>query len=293
MNAKMQSRKEKNFASLRLWVHNVCSMKFPLSFLLALFIASCSETADQPKFSKLVWSDEFDKDGLPDPSKWNYSVGNGCPNLCGWGNNELQYYTEKEPKNARVENGNLIIEVHKEEIDSFDYTSAKLVTQGIEDWKYGRFEIRAKLPIGKGIWSAIWMLPTNRRAYGQWPNCGEIDIMENVGYNQDTIHATAHTGAYNHMIHTQKSATHFLPESDEKFHTYILEWEEDEWRAYIDDTHFYTFENEQKSSMEWPFDQPFYLILNVAYGGNWGGAMGLEPELLPQKMEVDYVRVYQ
>ena len=242
---------------------------------------------------KLVWSDEFNYEGLPDPQKWNYDVGNGCPTLCGWGNNELQYYTRDSLKNARVADGILTIEVHQEKIGESDYSSAKLVTRGIQDWKYGRFEIRAKLPTSRGVWSAIWMMPTDPSKYGGWPKCGEIDIMENVGYDPDTVEASAHTGAYYFTVGTQKHDRIAVPDCDEVFHDYVLEWEEEEYRVFVDNTLYFTFKNEGTGFMEWPFDQQFYLILNIAYGGNWGAAMGLEPEKLPQRMEVGYVRVYE
>ena len=241
----------------------------------------------------LVWSDEFDYTGFPDPIKWSYSVGDGCPELCGWGNNELQYYTERRLKNARVVDGILTIEVHREKIGNRDFSSAKLTTLNKADWKYGRFEIRAKLPTSRGVWSAIWMMPSDTSEYGRWPYCGEIDIMENVGFDPDTIEASAHTGAYYFTVGTQKHARHFLPNSDDEFHTYALEWEEDQFRVYADSTHYFTFQNEGTGYMEWPFDQPFYLILNIAYGGNWGDQKGLDIEELPQKMEIDYVRVYK
>lgn len=270
-------------------------MKFqPILFFTMLLLFSCSEnsTKIEKKFSELVWSDEFNYNGLPDSTKWNYSIGNGCPELCGWGNDELQYYT-KELKNVRVENGVLIIETHKEKIDSFDFTSGKLVTEGIADWKYGKFEIRAKLLTGKGIWSAIWMLPTERNIYGRWPKCGEIDIMENVGYNPDTIYATSHTEKYNGMMGTQRSKGFAVPDCDEEFHTYTLEWEAEEYRVFVDEELIFTLKNDGNGYSEWPYDQRFHLILNIAYGGHWGGALGVDPDKLPQKMEVDWVRVYQ
>lgn len=242
---------------------------------------------------KLVWSDEFNYTGFPDSTKWNYSVGDGCPELCGWGNNELQYYTAKNLNNARVNNGNLTIEVHKEDFNNSEYTSAKLVTKGKQDWKYGRFEIRAKLPPAKGVWSAIWMMPTDTSVYGSWPKCGEIDIMENVGYDSDTVEASAHTGSYYFTVNTQKHNRMAVPDNSEVFHTYALEWEEHEYRVYVDDKKYFTFKNEGTGFMEWPFDQRMYLILNVAYGGNWGGNQGLDTESLPQRMKIDYVRVYE
>ncbi|MEL7005152.1 MAG: glycoside hydrolase family 16 protein, partial [Bacteroidota bacterium] len=240
----------------------------------------------------LVWQDEFDYKGFPDSTKWSYDIGDGCPALCGWGNDELQHYTRRL-KNARVENGHLIIEVHKEDYEERKFTSARLVTRGKQDWKYGRFEIRAKLPLGKGIWSAIWMLHSDSSVYGVWPKSGEIDIMENVGYDPDTVVTAAHTGAYYFTIGTQKESRLYVPTNSEEFHTYVLEWDEDEYRIFVNDLQFFTFPNEGKGFMEWPFDQKFYLVMNIAYGGNWGGAMGLEEQKLPQRMEIDYVRVYQ
>lgn len=242
---------------------------------------------------KLVWSDEFNYTGFPDSAKWQYSVGDGCPELCGWGNNELQYYTAKHLNNARVDNGILTIEVHKEDFEDKEFTSAKLVSKGKQDWKYGRFEIRAKLPPAKGVWSAIWMMPTDPSIYGGWPKCGEIDIMENVGYDPDTVEASAHTGSYYFTVNSQKHNRIAVPDNSDVFHTYALEWEEKEYRVYVDDKKYFTFKNEGTGFMEWPFDQRMYLILNVAYGGNWGGSHGLDIESLPQKMEIDYVRVYE
>jgi len=177
-------------------------------FSLLLFVVACSaaETDDDPDDGtsvqgwKLVWSDEFSRDGQPDPSKWSYDVGGH-----GWGNNELQYYAESRLKNARVENGNLIIEAHKESVQGSQYSSARLVTKGKGEWTYGRIEVRAKLPSGRGTWPAIWMLASqNSYGDGYWPDNGEIDIMEHVGFDPDVIHASVHTLAYNHTIGTQR-----------------------------------------------------------------------------------------
>jgi beta-glucanase (GH16 family) len=268
-------------------------------FLITLLIVGCgekgSDSTQQKDYSELtlVWADEFDYIGFPDSTKWDYSTGNGCPELCGWGNNELQYYTGKNLNNARVDNGLLTIEVHKEDFEESEYTSAKLVTKGKQDWKYGRFEVRAKLPFGKGVWSAIWMMPSDTSIYGKWPKSGEIDIMENVGYDPDTVEASAHTGSYYFTVNTQKHDRIVVPDNNEVFHTYALEWEEEECRVYVDDKKYFTFKNEGTGFMEWPFDQRMYLILNIAYGGNWGGSHGVDIESLPQKMEIDYVRVYE
>jgi beta-glucanase (GH16 family) len=270
--------------------------KIIILLALLLSLGACqvkSPTDPGNEDLQLVWSDEFDYNGLPDSTKWAYSVGDGCPDLCGWGNNELQYYTNKKLKNTRVENGVLTIEVHKEDIKGKAFSSGKLITKGKQDWRYGRFEIRAKLPPGKGVWSAIWMMPTDRSIYGPWPKCGEIDIMENVGYDPDIVEASAHTGSYYFTIETQKHKRLAVPDNSEEFHIYALEWQEDGYSVYVDDTKYFTFNNEGTGFMAWPFDQKFYLILNVAYGGNWGGKMGLDIESLPQKMEIDYVRVYE
>lgn len=266
--------------------------------MLVLFSGGCntagiSTSKKKQKFQKLVWSDEFDYEGLPDPAKWGYDVGDACdlPAGCGWGNHELQYYTKEELKNARVENGLLTIELRKEKIANSNYSSARIVSRGRGDWKYGKVEIRAKLPRGKGSWGAIWMLSSDNK-YKGWPHSGEIDIMENVGYDPDTIHASAHTLAYHHSIGTHKSGKVSIPDAGEKFHTYSLEWEENEYRVYADDRMIFRFEKEANDYKVWPFDQKFHLIMNIAYGGNWGGKKGLDDEALPTKMQIDYVRVY-
>lgn len=234
-----------------------------------------------------VWSDEFDYEGMPDPGKWSYDVGGH-----GFGNEELQYYTDGRPENARVENGKLIIEARKEAYNGKDYTSAKLMSRGKGDWKYGRFEIRAKLPTGRGIWPAIWMLPTHS-VYGNWPASGEIDIMELVGYEPEKVHFTIHTEAYNHKIGTQVGTGTTLTAPYDNFYTYALEWTEDSIKFFVDDVLHFTVKREDNDYTKWPFDQPFYLLLNVAVGGSWGGANGIDNSIFPQTMEVDYVRVYQ
>lgn len=237
---------------------------------------------------ELVWDEEFDYEGFPDSSKWSYDTKG---NSTGWGNNEAQYYTEANKNNVWVKDGMLTITALKQSVEDKKYTSARLVTKDKGDWLYGRFEIRAKLPTGRGTWPAIWMLPTDWE-YGGWPSSGEIDIMENVGYDPDTIVASAHTETYNHVIGTQKNARIACPDSYHTFHTYVLEWEEDEYRVYIDDIHYFTFKNERSGYKEWPFDKRFHLILNLAIGGNWGGAKGVDDSLLPHRFEIDYVRVY-
>ena len=264
-------------------------------FILLACQGPKTETANDSFINSLdlVWADEFDEDGLPDPQKWSYDIGNGCPNLCGWGNNELEYYSEAKSKNSRVENGHLIIEAHKEDVGGMNYTSARLVTKGKGDWKYGRIEVKAKLPSGKGTWPAIWMLPSDMGFYGGWPNCGEIDIMEHVGYSPDSLFGTIHTGAYNHMIGTQKGGNLEDKTMESDFHVYALDWNEEGMSWYMDNERYFEFKNEKITYKEWPFDQKFHLIMNIAVGGNWGGKHGVDEDIWPQRMEVDYVRVYQ
>lgn len=257
-------------------------------FLAIVLMVGCQPKATAPEY-QLVWSDEFDYEGLPDSAKWSFDT---AGNAHAWGNNELQYYTAHRPENARVGNGVLTITALREPMEGREYTSARLITKGKGDWLYGRFEISAKLPTGRGLWPAIWMLPSGSE-YGGWPASGEIDIMENVGYDPDTIVGTAHTQSYNHSIGTQKSGKLSVPDCHETFHVFALEWEPQEYRLYVDSIHFYTFKNEGTGFAEWPFDKPFHLLLNVAVGGNWGGKMGVDTTFFPQQMEVDYVRVFQ
>lgn len=238
---------------------------------------------------KLVWSDEFDYTGLPDAGKWSWDT---AGNASGWGNNEDQYYTSEDADNAWVSDGVLRITARREKMGGREYTSARLVTRSKGDWLYGKVEVRAKLPTGRGTWPAIWMLPTDW-AYGGWPDSGEIDIMENVGYEPEEIVVTAHTRKYNHVKGTQFSGRRKIPDCFGAFHDYTLEWDEISWRGYIDGELVYVFRNEGKGFESWPFDRRFHLILNLAIGGNWGGSRGIDPEGFPKSMEVDYVRVYQ
>lgn len=262
-----------------------------LLFLVLLF-TNCSQDpkpTDTPPVDayQLVWSDEFEQPGPPDSTKWNYDIGGH-----GWGNNELQFYTKGRPENARVEGGKLIIEARKEPWEGANYTSAKLVSRGQQSWLYGKFEVSAKLPKGRGTWPAIWMMP-EKDTHGGWPASGEIDIMEHVGYNPGVVHASVHTEAYNHIIGTQKTDTLAVPDAMDAFHAYAVEWTADSLFFFIDGQRYHSFANEHKSYKEWPYDHSFYLILNIAVGGNWGGQKGVDDSIWPQKMEVDYVRVYQ
>ncbi|HKG47280.1 MAG TPA: glycoside hydrolase family 16 protein [Pyrinomonadaceae bacterium] len=256
--------------------------------LICLFATS---GAEQTRW-QLVWADEFNYAGLPDPAKWSYDAGGQ-----GWGNQELQYYTDRRTENARVENGHLVIEARREDWHGRQYTSARLVSKGKGDWTYGRIEVSAKLPSGRGTWPAIWMLPTGWE-YGRWPDSGEIDIMEHVGFAPDVVHASVHTNSYHHSINTQKSAKLSVPNARTGFNVYAIEWTPEEIRAFVNKQHYFTFKNERLTKRtagyrEWPFDKPFHLLLNLAVGGKWGGQNGVDDSIWPQRMEVDYVRVYQ
>lgn len=253
---------------------------------LVFFAVSCSVKVPQTfEGKKLVWNDEFNYNGLPYSAKWNYEIGGH-----GYGNNELQYYTKNRLENAHVENGNLVIEARKEAWQNNQYTSARLVTKGKASWKYGTVEVRAKLPKGRGTWPAIWMMSENMK---EWPDDGEIDIMEHVGYNQGFIHASIHTKKYNHIINTQKTDTIQVNDASEKFHVYRMDWSPEKIEIFVDNQKYFSTKNDENTYEAWPFDQPFYLILNQAVGGNWGGKEGVDENIYPQKFYIDYVRVYQ
>lgn len=233
-----------------------------------------------------TWSDEFDYTGLPETSKWDYDLGGS-----GWGNNEKQLYTNSI-SNVSVGDGKLTITAKKENMNGMAYTSTRLVTRNKLDALYGRFEIKAKLPTGRGTWPAIWMLPTDR-AYGDWPKSGEIDIMEHVGYDQNNVHFTIHTEAYYFKINTQKSSTRLIPDASTAFHLYRVDWTPYAIRGYFDNVLVFEFVNEGKGSKVWPFDKRFHLLLNVAVGGDWGGAQGIDDTIFPQKLEIDYVKYFK
>lgn len=260
-------------------------MKNTIYFLLAYLVSVACLGQDSQK-GKLIWADEFEKEGVPNPKSWSYDVGDH-----GWGNNELQYYSKEDPKNARIENGRLIIEVHADSSHPKGYTSARIVTKGKAAWEYGFIEVRAKLPKGTGTWPAIWMLP-EKNTFGGWPKSGEIDIMEHVGFDPGRVHGTVHTESFNHSIGTQKGAQLMVPDFQEEFHIYAIDWTKEKIDFFIDGEKYFTFENTGNGPKEWPFDQPFHLILNIAVGGNWGGTNGVDPSIWPQRMEVDFVRVY-
>lgn len=255
--------------------------------------APVNEVLTRPADYTLVWADEFDKAGLPDTSKWGYDT---HANKGGWYNNELQYYSGPRKENARVEGGRLIIEVRKERRSSEpdyggqDYSSTRLITNGKASWTYGFFEIRAKLPCGKGIWPAIWTLGTTG---GGWPSNGEIDILEHVGWDPGRVHGNIHTKAYNHTIHTQKGAWTMVPSTCSDFHDYQVLWTKDRIVIGVDGKGYMAFDKPAHANKDqWPFDAPQYLLLNIAVGG-WGGVQGIDAAAFPGKMEVAYVRIYQ
>ncbi|WP_223608146.1 family 16 glycosylhydrolase [Chryseobacterium sp. OSA05B] len=252
--------------------------------LILLSVSDCaSNRANLGK--KLIWSDEFNGKGLPDSLKWNYDVGGD-----GYGNDEAQFYTKNRLENARMEGGNLVIEARKENWEKNQYTSARLLTKGKFSFQYGTIEVRAKLPKGRGTWPAIWMMSEKMK---KWPDDGELDIMEHVGFNQGFVHASVHTKKYNHIQGTQKTDTLVVKDVSEKFHVYKADWTPEKIDVYIDGHKFFTCENKEKTYEAWPFDQPYFIILNLAIGGFWGGKEGIDDSIFPQKYYIDYVRVYQ
>lgn len=263
--------------------------------LISLFISVCFRS-DTPvnKYSqkeqwKLVWHDEFNYKGLPDSSKWNFDT---AGNAYDWGNQEAQFYTDKDTSNAYVDGKSLTITALRKNVGKKKYTSARLTSKNKGDWKYGKLEIRAKVPTGRGTWPAIWMLPTDEK-FGGWPKSGEIDIMEYVGWNPDYLFGTVHTESFNHIKNTQRGDSVKVQGLDKAFHIFEVEWNQDSFKFEIDNKPFFTYKKEGNTSQEWPFDERFHLLLNLAIGGSWGGAKGIDDELFPHKFVIDYVRVYQ
>ena len=240
--------------------------------------------ASAPAGWTLVFSDEFDKPGALDAAKWGYELGYIR-------NQEAQSYTSRA-ENVRAEGGSLVIEARKEAYQGFGYTSASINTLGRFEFLYGRVEVRAKIPTGNGTWPAIWMLGVNRKEVG-WPACGEIDIMENVGFDPLRIVGSVHTAAYNHTIGTHKSANVTVANPWEDFHVYAMEWYADRIDIFVDGQKYFTFRNEGTGSATWPFDKPQYLLINLAIGGSWGGQKGIDDARFPHRYVVDYVRIYQ
>jgi beta-glucanase (GH16 family) len=240
---------------------------------------------------RLVWNDEFNYNGLPDSTKWNYESGGN-----GWGNNEKQFYVKNSIQNSIVQNGKLHIIAKKQKIEKSNYSSAKLTTYQKFALKYGKIEVMAELPAGKGTWPAIWMLPESfKNGTEPWPLCGEIDIMEHVGKDPGIIHTSLHSELYNHIKGTQVTYFGKIDDVFNTFHKYSIEWSEKSIKFYIDDKLFFeSFKGQDgraESNEGWPFDKSYYLILNLAIGGNWGGE--INDSILPAEMQIDYVRIYK
>ena len=271
-------------------------------FFTLILLSSCSnddhnsEEVNEPKdWEKdgwnLVWHDEFDGDEL-DLTKWSHEIGGH-----GFGNNELQYYTDSDT-NSFLRDGNLVIKANvvPQGVNSSKglryYTSARLRTKEKGDWLYGRIDVKAKIALGQGIWPAIWMLPTDWR-YGGWPASGEIDIMEHVGYDPGGIHLSVHTEAYNHMLNNQRTAYKSLDGISDNYHLYSIEWYADRIDFFIDDVKYFTFTNDGAGNFRtWPFDQRFHLLINIAVGGQWPGSPDNSTKF-PSEMLIDFVRVYE
>lgn len=266
--------------------------------LLLLSTTSCSKKqAPLPVFkpieqtpkvytfdTTIAWADDFSTDGAPDANKWQYDTGGS-----GWGNNELEYYTNTT-NNAYVKDGMLTIVAKKEDMGGMKYTSSRMASKFSSDMLYGRIEVRAKIPAGKGTWPAIWMLP-NDYAYGSWPNSGEIDIMEHVGYDPGNVHFSIHDQVNNGG--NSKTSTLNIPTAMTDFHLYRADWTPEGIKGYYDDKLVFTFANENKGFNTWPFDKPFHILLNLAIGGNWGGIQGVDDSIFPVAMQVDYVHFYK
>lgn len=259
----------------------------------AVTLSASNYAADAPMAPPRAapsWSDEFGGQGI-DVAKWRYDVSR---NKAGWFNNEKQYYAADRARNVRVAGGALVIEARKEKLSTRpdwggqDYSSGKLISR--RKLGYGFYEIRAKLPCARGTWPAIWLLPDS----GDWPDEGEIDIMEMVGWQPNVVHATLHSALFNHVRGTQRGAEKAVPTSCTAFHRYQLDWRPDAITIGVDGRAYMRVANDQPGGRgAWPFDRPYQLILNLAIGGDWGGAKGIDAAALPQAMTVDYVRYWR
>jgi len=241
---------------------------------------------------KLIFSDEFNYEGKPDPEKWTHETGGE------WHNDEIQYYTDSL-ENAFVKNGKLHIVSKKENMGSRHYTSARLTTHGKFSFMHGKVEVSAKLPHGKGSWPAIWMLPDSIEQGTDWPLCGEIDIMEHVGKDENMVHVSLHTESYNHIHHNQETYFEHIEDVCGSFHKYGCEWDEKSIAFLYDDRLVARFYRDYKvdgtpkeqGEKAWPFNQNFHLILNTAVGGFWGGEV--DDAQIPYVFEIDYVKIWQ
>ncbi len=273
--------------------------QFKALALLTLFLAPAAAFA-QPKGWKMVWSDEFNTEGHPDSSKWIYEHGYVR-------NNEAQYYTKERLKNTRCEGGRLILEAHQEQITNeffkagssswtstnalTAYTAGSIQTRGKYSVQYGRIEMSARLPLGRGVWPALWMMGIEKG----WPKCGEIDIMEYVGFQPDVVYANVHWFDYKKNHHTSKGGKLDKQSPGDGFHIYAVEWDKDQMKFFYDDKVYHTWKMSLADSSEHgnPFRQPHYILLNLAIGGGWGGQKGIDDSIFPVRYEIDYIRVYQ
>lgn len=253
--------------------------------VVPLLFMSCGDSGSSSW--ELVWSDEFDGDTV-DRSNWTFEVGDGCPSLCGWGNNELEYY---QAENATVADGILTITAKEETVRGRDYTSARMITKGKHDWQYGRFEMRAKLPRGQGLWPAFWLLGSNIDSVG-WPECGEIDIMEYLGNQRNRVHGTIHGPGYSGG--SSVGGQYDIPGRgfDQDFHVFSVEWDVGRIIWSVDGERYQAVSGASIPGNRWVFDHPFFLILNLAVGGHWPGPPDAST-VFPQTFEIDYVRVYR
>lgn len=250
------------------------------NILVCFLIFNCSFA--QVGTRKLVWEEHFNGKSLNEKT-WNIELGDGCPN-CGWGNNERQLYTND---NHKIEKSCLVITAKKEADNK--YTSTRITTKGKKEFQYGRFEARAKLPVGHGIWPAFWMLGSNIDQVG-WPMCGEIDILEYVGKEPNMVFTSLHTqDSHGNTINTKKTKIESI---EEGFHLYAIEWTPDKIEFFVDAKLVYTFQPELKTQAVWPYNQPFYFIINMAIGGNFGGPK-VDDAIFPQKFYIDYIKVFQ
>lgn len=246
-------------------------------------------SADSYPGKTLVWADEFENSNISS-ANWTYDLGDGCPDLCGWGNNELQNYTSSS-QNSYINDGKLIILAKEEAAD--EYSSARLKSTDLQEFQYGRIDVRALLPVDKGMWPAIWMLGSNNPAIG-WPMSGEIDIVELVGSNPQRIHGTAHWGDNfaQHQESGQGISLTFPETFADEFHVFSIEWEENSIRWFLDDVEYHSIGPSDMNGQNYPFNQPFYFLMNIAVGGNWPGPP-TEDTTFPEFMAVDYIRVFQ
>ena len=269
---------------------NVDWIKFTLMKEYELTNQTMTQKMDGLRWEE-VWSDEFNGP-LLDTTKWTYDIGDW-----GWGNNELQYYTEGRAENTRIEHGNLIIEARKNDMGK-EWTSARLTTRGKMSFLYGKIEFRAKVPPNKGNWAAGWTLGDDYIDELSWPYCGEIDILESVGYEMDDVtgngiaHASAHSGAYYFKLGNQLSGVVEVLNMNNEFHTYAVEWTPNEIKSFVDDKLYLTY-NDTSTDLSWPFSKPQNIIINLAMGGGWGGCYGIDESINSQIMIIDYIRVYE